>query len=143
MYVFSSRDLNQFVSPLSGGVQTLKESIRRFLRRAFFEVSDSLGMAYEFVTSGFYWMIVCCGFFSMYTWIMFYVAFLLHVNPWVTIIPPLIPMTLGWYYIVRKQARNYLALLLAPQRTYDTEKAVREYLELLENQKHKRIIHKT
>jgi hypothetical protein len=117
----------------------LKESISRFFRRAFLEVADSLGLTFEFVTGSFFWLIVVCGTFSMYIWIMLYVAYLLHTSALVTIITSLVPMALGWYYVARKRERNYFAFLLAPQKIYDTEKTIREYLELLENQKHKRI----
>ncbi len=113
----------------------MKESVNRFLKKALLEVADLLGLTFEFLTSALFWTVTISAFFSMYTWIMLYVAYLLHTNPWVTIIPPLIPITLAWYYIAKKHDRNYLALLLAPQKTYDMEKALSEYLELLENQK--------
>jgi len=120
----------------SGRVQVLWERVNRFLRKALLEVADLLGLTFEFVTSAFFWTVTISTSFSMYVWVMAYVAYVLHINAWVTIIPPLVPMTLAWYYIVRRRARNYLALLLAPHRTWDQDKALTEFLKLLEEQKH-------
>jgi hypothetical protein len=69
---------------------------------------------------------------------MFYVAYLLRVNAWLTIVPPLIPLTVTWFFVLRKRTNNYIALLLAPQKIYDMDKTLKEYTELLENQKHER-----
>jgi len=71
----------------------------------------------------------------MYAIVTLYVAYLLNVNAWIIMIPPLVPFTIVWLLVLRKRANSYLALLLAPQRNYDIEKTLKEYEELLEKQK--------
>ena len=101
-------------------------------------MSSSVGLIVEVLTSSYFWFLVCCSFASMYATIMLYIAYLLRVSAWLTIVPPLIPLTVTWFFVLRKRTNNYITLLLAPQKTYDVDKTLKEYTELLENQKHEK-----
>lgn len=113
----------------------MRHSVSRVCKRALLELSDSVGLVAEVLRSSFFWLIMCCSIGGMYAFITLYVAYLLKVNAWIIVIPPLIPFAAIWFLILRKRANNYLASLLAPQRNYDVEKALKEYAELLEKQK--------
>jgi hypothetical protein len=113
----------------------MRHSVARVCRRALLELSDSVGLVAEVLRSSFFWFIIGCSFASMYAFVTLYVAYLLKVNAWIIMIPPLIPFTTVWLLVLRKRANSYLAFLLAPQKDYDIEKTLKEYAELLEKQK--------
>ncbi len=66
---------------------------------------------------------------------MLYVAYLLGVNPWITITSSLITVFAVWLRIQMRREHDYLALLLEQQKEWDVDTALKEYTELLERQK--------
>jgi hypothetical protein len=108
------------------------------LRKLFEEISSDAKLIFGLLTNHYFWFIVSWSFISMYPFVMLYVAYLLNVNPWITIILPLAPIVAVWYYIVRKRIINYVYSLLKSQKIRDTEEVIKEYLDLLEEQKRKR-----
>ena len=115
----------------------MSDKTKRLRKRITFELSSFTGQVAEAFTSLAFWIVLCCAFGGMYVFVMLYAAYLLSVNPWVTIAPPLIPVGIVWYLILRKRARNFLALLMAPERGWNIDKSLKEYTELLEAQKHR------
>jgi hypothetical protein len=106
----------------------------RIQAKAEFEISSSMRLMAGLLTSGYYWLIVGCTSISMYPFVMLWVAWILHINPWITIIMPLVPFVTAWYMLMRKRLGNYLALLLSQGRIWDTDKALTEYIVLIRSQ---------
>ena len=109
-------------------------ALGRIRSKAEFEISSSVKLMTGLFTSGNYWLIVGCTFIGIYPYAMLWMAWMLHINPWITMIAPLIPFVTAWYMLMRKRLRNYLALLLSQGRIWDTEKALTEYIALLRRQ---------
>lgn len=72
---------------------------------------------------------------KFYVLAMLYVAYLLGVSPWATIILPITPLFTLWLWVQWKRERNYWALILGPQKEWNIDKVLKEYTELLEKQK--------
>lgn len=109
-------------------------ALGRIRSKAEFEISSSLRLIVGLFTSSQYWFIVGCTFISIYPYAMLWVAWMLHINPWITIVTPLIPFVTAWYMVMRRRLRNYLALLLNQGRIWDTDKALTEYIRLVRSQ---------
>ena len=86
----------------------------------------------------YFWFMISWSFIGIYVVIMLEVAYLLHVNPWITVTLPLVPIVIAWYYIVRKRLINYVNLILKSQKIRNIEEILKEYLDLLEEQKRRR-----
>ncbi len=99
----------------------------RLLQKIYFTVA----LIIAFFRDSFFWSLVIAYFAGMYVWLMIYVAMLLHVNPWMLILPPLAVLCIVWYWIVSERMKNYLDLLIRPYKPRDVEKTVKEYLEIL------------
>lgn len=102
-------------------------SWKRLLQKIYFIIA----MIIAFVTDSFFWSLVIAYFAGMEVWLMLYVAILLHVNPWMTILPPLAVLVIVWYWVQRERIKNYLDLLMKPYKVRDLEKTVQEYIEIL------------
>lgn len=113
----------------------MNEKLRKLRKQITFELSTLTGQVAEVLTSLIFWVVLCSAFGGMYVFAMLYAAYLLNVNPWVTIALPLVPIVIVWYLILRKRTENFLALLMAPERGWNIDKSLREYTELLEEQK--------
>lgn len=113
----------------------MESKLHRLGKRAFLELSLAIDMVVDMLTGPSFWLVMLCSFGGMYVFVMLYAAYLLHVNPWLTIVPPLIPVTTAWFLILRKRIKNYLALLLQPPRNWDIDEAVKGYEELLRKQR--------
>jgi len=113
-----------------------------FGKRAFLELSLVIETAVDLFSGASFWMIMACTFGGMYVFIMLYVAYLLHVNAWLTIAPPLVPITVAWYWILRRRVKSYLGLLLQTPKSWDIDEAIEGYAELLEEQRKEKQLRK-
>lgn len=95
---------------------------------------EDLGVGFEFMTTGFFWFIVSCSFASMYTFVMLWLAYMLRVNPWFTLVPPLVPLVILWYRLIKKRIENYMDLLMKPFVIRSADEVIKEYSKLLEEQ---------
>ena len=116
----------------------MESKLHRLGKRAFLELSLAIDMVVDMLTGPSFWLVMLCSFGGMYVFVMLYAAYLLHVNPWLTIVPPLIPVTTAWFLILRKRIKNYLALLLQPPRNWDIDEAIKGYEELLRKQRNRK-----
>lgn len=116
----------------------MPNGFERALAKARSEIFSSLTLIIGLLTNLYFWFIVGCTSIGMYALAMLWVAWILHVNPWITIITPLVPFTATWYVIMRKRVQNYVALLLSQGRIWDTDKALADYVELVREQKGRR-----
>lgn len=109
----------------------MARSFREVWAKVRYEVSSSASMIFGPLTDLFFWFIVSCVLISMYPFISLWVA-------WTFSARPLVSFTVAWYIIIRRRIKNYLTSLLAPQKTYDVDSAVRTYVKLLEEQEKER-----
>ncbi len=116
----------------------MARSFREVWAKVRYEVSSSASMIFGPLTDLFFWFIVSCVLISMYPFISLWVAWTFHMSPIITVYGPLVPFTVAWYIIIRRRIKNYLTSLLAPQKTYDVDSAVRTYVKLLEEQEKER-----
>lgn len=100
---------------------------KKVLRKLYFIVA----LIIAFFTDSFFWSIVIAFFGGMEVWLMLLLAIELSVNPWMTILPPLVPLAIVWYWVQKERIKNYLDLLMKPYKPRDVEKTVKEYLEIL------------
>ena len=116
----------------------MKEKISEFGRKFFQRTSSFTRQVIDILTSLYFWLLVGCVFIGMYAFIMLLVAYILGVNPWITLILPLVPFVAVWHRILKKRVENYVASLMKPRAILNLEKALKDYVELLEKQKQKR-----
>lgn len=107
----------------------------RFGKRVFLEFSLVFETFFDLVSGLSFWLVMACAFGGMYVFVMLYVAHLLHVNAWLTIAPPLVPITIVWYWVLRRRVKNYLGLLLQTSKDWNIDEAIKGYAELVKKQK--------
>jgi hypothetical protein len=112
----------------------MARNLRDVWAKMSYEISSSVCIVFGPLTDLFFWFIVSCVLASMYPFISFWVAWKFNINPLITVYGPLVPFTVAWYVIIRRRAKNSLAGLLAPQKTYDVDAAVETYVKLLQEQ---------
>jgi len=112
--------------------ETLANRVKHFCS----EVWDSICLLGEGLTDVSVWSVVFRTWsVKFYVLAMLYVAYLLGVSPWATIILPITPLFTLWLWVQWKRERNYWALILGPQKEWNIDKVLKEYTELLEKQK--------
>jgi hypothetical protein len=116
----------------------MARNLREVWAKVCYDVSSSASMIFGPLTDLFFWFIVSCSLAGMYPFISLWVAWTFHIDPMITVYVPLVPFTAVWYSIIRRRIKNYLASLLAPQKTYDVDSAVKTYVKLLEEQEKER-----
>lgn len=106
-----------------------------FGKRIFLELSLAVETAVDLFSGPSFWAIMACAFGGMYVFVMLCVAYLLHVNAWLTIAPPLVPITVAWYWVLRRRIKSYLGMLLQTPRSWDIDEAIESYAKLLKEQR--------
>jgi len=109
--------------------------ITKYLQKLLSELSSDAITILGLLANPYFWFMVSWSFIGIYVVAMLEIAYLLHINPWIVIVLPLVPIVIAWYYVVRKRLINYVNLLLKSQKIRDLEDVLKEYLDLLEEQK--------